>query len=187
MLTGDTFEYALTCAYNIGMIERNETYHQMDFTDELGGIVKMKSILENLKWITDGKQVKPHNANQKDTGYHTNPSLLNEMSSTDENFYLCDYETLKRLNDQILFISGDSLDIITNNKYLDKHFVFLCSLCRTVIGYNMSDCKKAYIVRTLKKIGELKYTKWVTVAVGDGYNDISMLKEADVGIQLLNQ
>lgn len=52
----------------------------------------------------------------------------------------------------------------------------------------MSDNDKGFILRHFSEkksfIGSANPN--VTMAIGDGYNDISMLKEATVGIQLFN-
>ena len=37
---------------------------------------------------------------------------------------------------RILFVSGDALNIITPNQYLFHHFIFICQMCKSIIGYS---------------------------------------------------
>ncbi|XP_024528142.1 probable phospholipid-transporting ATPase IA [Selaginella moellendorffii] len=72
-------------------------------------------------------------------------------------------------------IEGDSLAVALEE---DNKLVFLelCQLCRTVICCRVSPIQKAKVVKILREHGA------VTLAIGDGANDMAMLQEADIGV-----
>src|ERR671928_171424 len=57
-------------------------------------------------------------------------------------------------------------------------FVDLGILCEAVICCRVSPSQKALVVRNIRS----KLTNHVTLAIGDGANDIAMIQEAHVGI-----
>lgn len=62
------------------------------------------------------------------------------------------------------------------------HFSFILLFCNSLIGFSLNCSQKGFIVRCLKRI-----THGLVMGVGDGFNDMSMLREANVGIQIANQ
>ncbi|XP_049643871.1 phospholipid-transporting ATPase IK [Suncus etruscus] len=61
----------------------------------------------------------------------------------------------------------------------EQIFVDLASKCHAVICCRVTPKQKALIVSLVKK-----YQKVVTLAVGDGANDVNMIKTADIGVGL---
>ncbi|XP_054980679.1 phospholipid-transporting ATPase IK [Sorex araneus] len=61
----------------------------------------------------------------------------------------------------------------------EQAFVDLASQCQAVICCRVTPKQKAMIVSLVKK-----YQKVVTLAVGDGANDVNMIKTADIGVGL---
>ncbi|KAM8764541.1 phospholipid-transporting ATPase IK-like [Rhynchonycteris naso] len=61
-------------------------------------------------------------------------------------------------------------------------FVELASRCQAVICCRVTPKQKALIVALVKK-----YQKVVTLAIGDGANDVNMIKTADIGVGLAGQ
>ncbi len=57
----------------------------------------------------------------------------------------------------------------------------LCILCTTVIASRLSPIQKSQIIRIIKEADP----KNITLAIGDGGNDVSMIQEAHVGIGLV--
>uniref|UniRef100_A0A452IYS8 Phospholipid-transporting ATPase n=1 Tax=Gopherus agassizii TaxID=38772 RepID=A0A452IYS8_9SAUR len=60
---------------------------------------------------------------------------------------------------------------------LENEFVEVACMCQTVICCRVTPCQKAQVVELVKK-----HRKAVTLAIGDGANDISMIKSAHIGI-----
>uniref|UniRef100_G1LEX7 Phospholipid-transporting ATPase n=1 Tax=Ailuropoda melanoleuca TaxID=9646 RepID=G1LEX7_AILME len=64
----------------------------------------------------------------------------------------------------------------------ERAFVELASQCQAVICCRVTPKQKALIVALVKK-----YQGAVTLAIGDGANDINMIKTADIGVGLAGQ
>ncbi|KAK2086901.1 Phospholipid-transporting ATPase IK [Saguinus oedipus] len=70
-----------------------------------------------------------------------------------------------------------------SSEALQEHtFVDLASHCQAVICCRVTPKQKALIVALVKK-----YHQVVTLAIGDGANDVNMIKTADVGVGLAGQ
>ena len=78
--------------------------------------------------------------------------------------------------DAAVVVDGKTLHFATN-KHIKTQFVSLCTYCRVVICCRSSPFQKAEIV------GEVtKKTGRVTLAIGDGANDVAMIQKAHVGV-----
>ncbi|XP_012878154.1 PREDICTED: phospholipid-transporting ATPase IK [Dipodomys ordii] len=64
----------------------------------------------------------------------------------------------------------------------ERAFVDLASRCQVVICCRVTPRQKAQIVALVKK-----YRQAVTLAIGDGANDVNMIKTADIGVGLAGQ
>jgi phospholipid-transporting ATPase len=78
-----------------------------------------------------------------------------------------------------LVVDGSSLISIFENKKLEMKFLSICRLCKVVIACRVSPKQKADIVKLIRK-GVVPEP--LTLAIGDGANDVGMIKEAHVGI-----
>uniref|UniRef100_A0A8C3RVC8 Phospholipid-transporting ATPase n=1 Tax=Chelydra serpentina TaxID=8475 RepID=A0A8C3RVC8_CHESE len=78
--------------------------------------------------------------------------------------------------DYALVINGHSLALALEGD-LENEFVEVACMCKTVICCRVTPLQKAQVVELVKK-----HRKAVTLAIGDGANDISMIKSAHIGI-----
>ncbi|XP_010217062.1 PREDICTED: phospholipid-transporting ATPase IC [Tinamus guttatus] len=69
-----------------------------------------------------------------------------------------------------------------NKEQQQKNFVDLACECRAVICCRVTPKQKAMVVELVKK-----YQKAVTLAIGDGANDVNMIKTAHVGVGISGQ
>jgi len=76
-----------------------------------------------------------------------------------------------------LIIDGTSLDFVLQNRETKDSFYKLAACCASVICCRSSPIQKALVTRFVK----LQNQK-TTLAIGDGANDVGMLKEADIGV-----
>ncbi|XP_071513897.1 phospholipid-transporting ATPase ID isoform X3 [Panulirus ornatus] len=80
-----------------------------------------------------------------------------------------------------LVISGHSLVFALNAKY-ERLFLEVASCCKAVICCRVTPLQKAMVVDLVKR-----YKKAVTLSVGDGANDVSMIKTAHIGVGISGQ
>ncbi|CAH0561274.1 unnamed protein product [Brassicogethes aeneus] len=85
-------------------------------------------------------------------------------------------ENLEKPNDLGLVIDGKTLTYALSCE-LRKDFLRLCISCKVVICCRVSPIQKAEVVEYVTK-----YTKTVTLAIGDGANDVAMIQKAHVGV-----
>lgn len=78
----------------------------------------------------------------------------------------------------VVVVDGQTLSHITANEPLRKLFFCLAILVDTVICCRASPSQKASLVHSVRS----KVKNAITLAIGDGANDIAMIQEAHVGI-----
>ncbi|KAG9354384.1 hypothetical protein JZ751_001091 [Albula glossodonta] len=80
-----------------------------------------------------------------------------------------------------LVINGHSLAYALE-KSMEVEFLRTACMCKTVICCRVTPLQKAQVVELVKK-----YKKAVTLAIGDGANDVSMIKAAHIGVGISGQ
>nr|XP_023694700.1 phospholipid-transporting ATPase ID-like isoform X2 [Paramormyrops kingsleyae] len=80
-----------------------------------------------------------------------------------------------------LVINGHSLAFALE-KGLELGFLRTANMCKTVICCRVTPLQKAQVVQLVKK-----YKNAVTLAIGDGANDVSMIKAAHIGVGISGQ
>uniref|UniRef100_A0A6I8MYK7 P-type ATPase C-terminal domain-containing protein n=2 Tax=Ornithorhynchus anatinus TaxID=9258 RepID=A0A6I8MYK7_ORNAN len=80
-----------------------------------------------------------------------------------------------------LVVDGTSLSLALRKH--EKLFMEVCRNCSAVLCCRMAPLQKAKVVRLLKTSPE----KPITLAIGDGANDVSMIQEAHVGIGIMGK
>ncbi|XP_032906520.1 probable phospholipid-transporting ATPase IM [Amblyraja radiata] len=85
------------------------------------------------------------------------------------------------VGDFALIINGHSLAHALEAD-MKQEFLNLASMCRTVICCRVTPLQKAQVVELVKM-----YKKAVTLAIGDGANDVSMIKTAHIGVGISGQ
>lgn len=78
----------------------------------------------------------------------------------------------------VVVVDGQTLSSIEADDTLKEHFFDLAILADSVICCRASPKQKAFLVRSIRK----QVKKSITLAIGDGANDIAMIQEAHVGI-----
>ncbi|MCO5553195.1 hypothetical protein L7F22_006716 [Adiantum nelumboides] len=88
----------------------------------------------------------------------------------------CLYQSGVDGSDMAVIIEGDSLSVALeeNNR---MNFLELCQECRTVVCCRVSPLQKALVAQLVKENNLA-----VTLAIGDGANDVAMIKAAHIGI-----
>jgi phospholipid-translocating ATPase len=78
----------------------------------------------------------------------------------------------------VIVVDGQTLAKITEIESLQMLFYELAILADSVICCRASPSQKAMLVKNIRK----RVKKSITLAIGDGANDIAMIQEAHVGI-----
>uniref|UniRef100_A0A8C9D8K6 Phospholipid-transporting ATPase n=1 Tax=Panthera leo TaxID=9689 RepID=A0A8C9D8K6_PANLE len=160
VLTGDKQETAVNIAYACNIFE-----------EEMDGmfIVEGKNNETVLQELRD--KMKPE-------------SLL---ESDPVNIYLTSKPQMLRIPEEVpngnygLIINGCSLAYALEGN-LELELVRTACMCKGVICCRMTPLQKAQVVEMVKR-----YKKVVTLAIGDGANDVSMIKAAHIGVGISGQ
>jgi phospholipid-translocating P-type ATPase (flippase) len=168
VLTGDKKETALIIGKTCRLIEeigRND----IDLTD--GAIRKRCSFLESLtfesaQYLNSKKVIIKEKLDEVLKTFHI--GHLNDLQSLmevvlEEQFYM--------------IVDGETLIDIIKCPELSLKFFKVGILCRSVICCRVTPGQKSQVVDLAKKFGN-----WVTLAVGDGANDVSMIMSANIGV-----
>ena len=168
LLTGDTKESAVQAAYSSGLIDLSN--------DTLSVVAETKSdLLFAIRNIL--LEIKVLSFNKIDIKSSTE-SVVKQSKSIKNG------QTYFRKCDKYLLLNGKSLDLIFSDSYLKPNFIFICSVVPIVIAYDLTPSHKAMLVKTVQEC----FNKNPSVlAIGDGFNDISMLQAADIGVEIVNR
>ncbi|KAJ6188776.1 hypothetical protein N7519_003684 [Penicillium mononematosum] len=86
--------------------------------------------------------------------------------------------TRGRVAHSVVVVDGQTLSLIEANEVVREQFFQLAVKVDSVICCRASPKQKAFLVRSIRK----QLTDAITLAIGDGANDIAMIQEAHVGI-----
>lgn len=75
-----------------------------------------------------------------------------------------------------MLVEGDSLTIIFKDINLQRAFLKISKDCESVVCCRVTPKQKALVVRLIKD-----NLKKITLAIGDGANDVNMIQEAHIG------
>lgn len=79
-------------------------------------------------------------------------------------------------------IDGDALKLALGDPDVQKKFLLLCKQCKAVLCCRVSPAQKAAVVKMVKDTLEV-----MTLAIGDGSNDVAMIQAADVGVGIAGE
>eukprot|EP00735_Rhodelphis_limneticus_P010030 TRINITY_DN2907_c2_g4::TRINITY_DN2907_c2_g4_i1::g.4143::m.4143 TRINITY_DN2907_c2_g4::TRINITY_DN2907_c2_g4_i1::g.4143 ORF type:complete len:1247 (+),score=388.28,sp/P98200/AT8A2_MOUSE/42.59/0.0,E1-E2_ATPase/PF00122.15/4.7e-16,Hydrolase_like2/PF13246.1/1.9e-13,Hydrolase_like2/PF13246.1/1.5e+04,Hydrolase/PF00702.21/2.8e-06,Hydrolase/PF00702.21/0.00042,HAD/PF12710.2/9.5e+03,HAD/PF12710.2/1.4e-11,Hydrolase_3/PF08282.7/2.8e+03,Hydrolase_3/PF08282.7/0.011 TRINITY_DN2907_c2_g4_i1:61-3741(+) len=173
VLTGDKQETAINIGYScklllpdsklIKVLDEHRDKLQAQVTKLLNHFGKLNKSTSRLAFLNN---ILPLGKNQ------ANP---NSSDYSDESEELQLFET----DHLALIVDGAALAIIFDDQDLKNNFLKLACICKVVIACRVSPAQKALIVRLVKK--GLNPSP-MTLAIGDGANDVGMIQEAHVGV-----
>uniref|UniRef100_A0A4W5NSK5 Phospholipid-transporting ATPase n=1 Tax=Hucho hucho TaxID=62062 RepID=A0A4W5NSK5_9TELE len=116
--------------------------------------------------------------------FHRTMNILELVQQKSDN-ECADHDVLYTTRDHViqhgLVVDGASLSLALRGH--EKLFMEVCKNCSAVLCCRMAPLQKAKVVRLLKTSPE----KPITLAIGDGANDVSMIQEAHVGIGIMGK
>ncbi|QLL34931.1 hypothetical protein HG536_0H03060 [Torulaspora globosa] len=81
-----------------------------------------------------------------------------------------------------VIIDGDALKLALSSDEIKRQFLLLCKNCKAVLCCRVSPAQKAAVVNLVKKSLDV-----MTLAIGDGSNDVAMIQSADVGVGIAGE
>lgn len=78
---------------------------------------------------------------------------------------------------QVITVDGSTLAVILAEEDLGNMFFHVGVRSKSIVCCRMSPLQKSQVVQLFKSRG-----KWITLAIGDGANDVSMIMEAHIGV-----
>jgi len=82
-----------------------------------------------------------------------------------------------------LIIEGTTLGVVLNSEQLKNYFIEILDRCTSVIVSRASPSQKAAVVELVRNRKPDK----ITLAIGDGANDVNMIKRAHIGIGIFGR
>ncbi|KAK7684577.1 phospholipid transporting ATPase [Cerrena zonata] len=79
-------------------------------------------------------------------------------------------------------VDGDALKLALSNEETKRKFLLLCKQCKAVLCCRVSPAQKAAVVKLVKDTLDV-----MTLAIGDGSNDVAMIQAADVGVGIAGE
>lgn len=79
-------------------------------------------------------------------------------------------------------IDGDALKLALSDPEIQRKFLLLCKQCKAVLCCRVSPAQKAAVVKMVKDTLDV-----MTLAIGDGSNDVAMIQAADVGVGITGE
>eukprot|EP00520_Triparma_pacifica_P017154 CAMPEP_0118656624 /NCGR_PEP_ID=MMETSP0785-20121206/13584_1 /TAXON_ID=91992 /ORGANISM="Bolidomonas pacifica, Strain CCMP 1866" /LENGTH=1232 /DNA_ID=CAMNT_0006549487 /DNA_START=137 /DNA_END=3832 /DNA_ORIENTATION=+ len=209
VLTGDKMETAINIGYSCKLLQEEMTLIKIQALDDnpesiklqlqklaghFGQVTKLtKNFFEvfnerierrKTQWRSRIKRVSTMFSVAKKTseGSLTDDGGENDEIDDDvEETMLPEGLDLSQLESQhmALIIDGPSLAHVLGDKESERLLLQIACICKAVIACRVSPSQKALIVRLVKKN---VYPMPMTLAIGDGANDVGMIQEAQVGV-----
>ncbi|CAG9318641.1 unnamed protein product [Blepharisma stoltei] len=177
MLTGDKRETAVNAAYACSLFNSDLEIVKINYTYKRQVYKTLKTEYYRHAFPEDSD----HENSPLAKGIHDNiwesPGKNGRVDTKNSGSF-----NTSRIHDYGFVIDGQSLEAIFENvKYLE-FFITLAYLAKSVVICRAAPLQKAEILKIFKKHIN-KPT--ITLAIGDGSNDVSMIHEANVGIGIL--
>lgn len=167
ILTGDTKENALQAAYSSNLIDISNEAFAISAETKNDLLFSLRNILCEIKNLS---------FNKIDIKSSTGSIKVQKSIKSGQTYF--------NKSDKFIFLSGKSLEMIFSDTYLKHNFVFICSIVSTLIAYDLTPSQKALLVNMVQTMFDKNPS---VLAVGDGFNDISMLQTADIGVEIINK
>jgi len=200
VLTGDKMETAINIGFSARLLNSDMSIIKLKH-DKDGGAAATKAKLKRLiahftqltrrrtgVWrrvrngISDG--VAAIRGRGESRGEADEPPRTGEADVEEEEKGEGEQEPMLNLNSMssdylALVVDGPSLSIIFRDFELQYGFLDLACLCKVVVACRVSPAQKADIVRLVQRG---VHPKPITLAIGDGANDVGMIQAAQVGV-----
>jgi len=185
IFTGDSYTNAFNVGVNVSLypaIQENSLIHFKDINgDNLRYFIR--DILSEMKNCAFESYQKENALDESNAEKEKEMNLMGELRLQKEKKFskIASKEIKNYFHDKLVMINGDCLSVILKDQFLKLNFIFILAVAQKVVGYNFSPDQKSDLVKIIQE----KFPNSPTVlAIGDGYNDILMLRASDVSIEI---
>jgi len=195
VLTGDKMETAINIGYSSNVLTQDMVTLRMDTTKGLGAKEQRQKLHDQFVHIhrevvrstlhrTSSFHTQPGERSKSSPSSSASSSGTSQLSGGDpgklrETKSSGDNDSSNKLLELAMVISGPALAHVLADENLTARFLRLGQQCKVVIACRVSPLQKAKVVRLVRY--HVSPTP-VTLAIGDGANDVSMIQEAHVGV-----
>ncbi|XP_075852375.1 phospholipid-transporting ATPase VB isoform X2 [Microcebus murinus] len=164
VLTGDKQETAVNIAYSCRLLDQTDTVYTINTENQETCESILNCALEEVKQFHE-----PQKPERRLFGFRL---CSQTPSSTSSGAVVPEVG---------LVVDGKTLNAISQGK-LEKKFLELTQYCRSVLCCRCTPLQKSMIVKLVRdKLSVM------TLSIGDGANDVSMIQAADIGIGISGQ
>lgn len=191
VLTGDKRETAINIGYSCKLLKQDMTVIQLSNIEDVGRARSElrialathiyarpsddDNVLKHVQYIAPNRSI----ASDSPSFLAAGQARSMQFSKNTNDFEDFNQEIEVDHLNLGLVVDGMSLEFILNDTVCMKYFSMLSCLCHAVICCRVSPLQKADVVKLVKNHFSFKP---MTLAIGDGANDVSMIQEAHVGI-----
>ena len=201
VLTGDKMNTAVNIGYSCNLITKEQTLFklQLDKDKNINNNFEPHMLINKffnefncyLKKLAIKYNMYTEETIPKDLENIKNENKEGDISSNSEsisndNLNMTLYKSLKqkKLNEPYsIIIEAPILITLFQDEYQTEKFLSICYNSNSVICCRISPFQKSQIVQKMKQFAPSS----VTLAIGDGGNDVSMIMEANVGIGIMGE
>lgn len=90
---------------------------------------------------------------------------------------------IRETSKKVIIVDGKTLSLILGNVEMEKLFFTIALTASSIICCRVSPAQKAQVVKLSKRYG----SSWISLAIGDGANDVPMILEANIGVGIRGQ
>ena len=164
VLTGDKLETAVSIGFSANVLNQSMTIHQIDLKDTDSPInEQFKDVSSQIQTLHE--RLCPQNGSTRSDGAAAASEGDEEATDDDGG------------GTHALVITGPALSYILNSQVLKQTLLDVGIKCAVVLACRTSPAQKALLVK-LVQLGVKP--RPVTLAIGDGANDVPMLQQAQV-------
>ncbi|XP_005371986.3 probable phospholipid-transporting ATPase VA [Microtus ochrogaster] len=170
VLTGDKQETAINIAYACKLLDHDEEVITLNADSQEACAALLDQYLHYVQ-SRISQSTPEHTEMNVSVGFSFNPACTSTSSSPSSS----------PSPSPSLVIDGRSLAYALEKSLEDK-FLFLAKQCRSVLCCRSTPLQKSMVIKLVRS-----KLKAMTLAIGDGANDVSMIQVADVGVGISGQ
>ena len=198
VLTGDKMDTVENIGISCNLLSYNEKIFKIKMLerddDDNNEVEEYNSGLEMHNFLSDFKVFLERNIQdiKGKKNLHIQPQYHHDLENIDENSisdldlnlkYLRTLKEKRLINNFSIILESPLLNNLFKDDELTEKFLSIAQYATTVMCCRASPYQKSQVVQKIKKFNP----NFVTLAIGDGRNDISMLMEANIGVGIYGE